>query len=199
MRVCVFGDSITWGANDFERGGWVERLKAHYLKERDFDFYNLGISGDTSTDLLDRFEREAPAREPDCILFAIGVNDAQYEKTVNRPRTTIEQFETNVRKLIQKANKFSDKLALIGLTPVDETKTMPIPWSPDKFYDNARVKEYDAIVKSIAEKENVLFIPVFHTLDANTCDDGLHPDADGHEKMFEHIKNELEKYKLLEQ
>lgn len=26
-KICVFGASITWGAFDNEKGGWVNRLK----------------------------------------------------------------------------------------------------------------------------------------------------------------------------
>ena len=47
MTICVFGDSITWGASDYEKGGWVERLKTYLMKNKnDVDVYNLGVSGE---------------------------------------------------------------------------------------------------------------------------------------------------------
>jgi lysophospholipase L1-like esterase len=52
--ICVFGDSITWGAYDPERGGWVNRLR-NDLEKKEIESYNLGISGDTTADLLKRF------------------------------------------------------------------------------------------------------------------------------------------------
>jgi len=36
--------------------------------------YNYGFSGNTSKDLLLRFEVETIARKPDVIIFAIGIN-----------------------------------------------------------------------------------------------------------------------------
>ena len=42
MKICVFGDSIAWGACDFEKGGWADRLKTYFLAgDNDIDLYNL--------------------------------------------------------------------------------------------------------------------------------------------------------------
>ena len=47
MTICIFGDSITWGAYDPEQGGWATRLRNYFEKQdNDVDVYNLGISGD---------------------------------------------------------------------------------------------------------------------------------------------------------
>ncbi len=49
MHICIFGDSITWGACDYEKGGWVERLKIYFLEHTDnIEVYNLGVSDDDS-------------------------------------------------------------------------------------------------------------------------------------------------------
>ena len=74
QTICVFGDSIAWGASDSEKGGWVERLKIYMGEHRSGNVYNLGVSGDTTNDLLERFEQEAKARESDVIIFAVGTN-----------------------------------------------------------------------------------------------------------------------------
>ena len=64
-RILVFGDSITYGAWD-KRGGWVQRLR-EFLDEKNLIdlnkipvlIYNLGVSGDTTNDALERFEFES--------------------------------------------------------------------------------------------------------------------------------------------
>lgn len=43
MVICIFGDSITWGTSDSEKGGWVERLKVYFGEKYDIDVYNLGV------------------------------------------------------------------------------------------------------------------------------------------------------------
>ena len=84
-QILIFGDSITWGAWD-EEGGWAQRFKKEIDKKAitaNFtsyhSVYNLGISGDNTNDLLERFESETQRRldegEEAIILFAIGIND----------------------------------------------------------------------------------------------------------------------------
>ena len=76
-RILVFGDSIARGAVDLEKGGWVERLRIYFVNNsKDKSVYNLGISGDTTENLLKRFMNECKVREPEIIIFAIGVNDS---------------------------------------------------------------------------------------------------------------------------
>ncbi|MDO8436493.1 MAG: SGNH/GDSL hydrolase family protein [bacterium] len=59
MNICIFGDSITWGAYDPQNGGWVNRLRNYFeVQDEDIDVYNLGISGDSTTDLFGNIEME---------------------------------------------------------------------------------------------------------------------------------------------
>jgi len=62
MSILVFGDSITWGTADFEHGGWVTRLFIELGRDFEIDVYNLGVSGDKTPDLLERFESESKSR-----------------------------------------------------------------------------------------------------------------------------------------
>ena len=193
-RICIWGDSITWGAFDKEKQGWVNRLR-HYLENnlKDyFEVYNLGISGDNSAKLIKRFEVECAARDPDIIIFAIGINDSQYINDKNNARVILQDYEENLQTLINLAKKFSSKIAFIGLTRVVETKVMPIPWGPDKFYDNEKIKSYDNKLKEVASKNNLPYIHMFDLLEDDELGDGLHPDSTGHEKMFQKIRPFLE-------
>jgi len=127
-RICVFGDSITWGGGDVKNGGWVQQLR-HYFESNDYDLaiYNQGVSGDNSSNLLTRFEVECKARGPQIIIFAIGINDSQYIKTKDNPRVSIEKFQDNLKELIKQAKNFTSNIIFIGLTKVEEEKVMPIP------------------------------------------------------------------------
>ncbi|MCK9378783.1 MAG: SGNH/GDSL hydrolase family protein [Candidatus Moranbacteria bacterium] len=54
MNTCIFGDSIIEGYyDDEEKNGWVNRLKSIFS---DDEIYNLGISGDSTENLLNRFD-----------------------------------------------------------------------------------------------------------------------------------------------
>jgi len=192
MSICIFGDSITWGASDSEKGGWVERLKVYFGEKYDTDVYNLGVSGDTTDDLLVRVENELKAREPNMVVFAIGVNDAQFIHSINSNRISENDFKNNIEKLYGIAKKFTLKIIFVGLTSVDELKTKPIPWDTDKTYTNERINKFDRIIENFCSENNLKFILINDLLNNDDLIDGLHPSAQGHIKMFERIKPEIE-------
>jgi len=184
MSICIFGDSITWGASDTEKGGWAERLKVYVGEKFDQDVYNLGISGDNTEGLLQRVEFEAEMREPEVIVFAIGINDSRYVRSENKRMVPIEQFRDNLIKLYEISSKIVEKVIFVGLTKVDESKTRSI----DKEYDNEGIGQYDTAIKNFCSENNLKFIEMFDVLDVEDLPDGLHPNSKGHAKMFERIK-----------
>ena len=87
MRIFCFGDSITYGKWDAKHCGWVQRLRRFLDKNweiyGDNLVYNLGVSGDTTKNLLTRFEFEIEQRlkeekEEVLIIFDIGINDSLF-------------------------------------------------------------------------------------------------------------------------
>jgi lysophospholipase L1-like esterase len=195
--ICVFGSSIAWGAYDPE-GGWVQRLRRHLeeLGSSSFPFvtvYNLGVNDDTSTDVLKRFLVEAGARRPDTIIFEIGINDSQYVGVPESRRTPLDQFRSNVQQLIARAKTLTSSIYFLGLTEVDEAQTTPISWMPGRFYRNDRIAEYDAALRETVQAEGGTLIPLDGTLALEDLDDGLHPNAAGHEKIFRAVLATIEK------
>jgi len=211
-RILVFGDSIVYGAWDRGReGGRVQKLRK-FLDEKhfidpDFDYsvYNLGVSGDTTEDLLERFEFEAKQRlkeEDGIIIFQIGINDSQFIISQSGLRTLPEKFRKDVEKLINQAQKFTSQIVFVGPTPVDEIKTTPIPWNPDKIYKNENIKRNNEIIKSVCRENNIDFVEIFDNWIKSDykklLEDGLHPNSKGHKKIFETVKNFLIQNKTIE-
>lgn len=208
-QILVFGDSIVYGAWDKE-GGWVARLRK-FLDERTLSntdiyylIYNLGIDGDTTESLLKRFEQETTPRlleEETIFIFSLGINDSCFVKSKNVINTPIEKFNGNLQKLIKLARKSASKIVFVGLTPIDETKTTPIPWDTNRSYKNEPIKKYNDIIKKVCKENKILFIEVFEkliNLDYKNClEDGVHPNSEGHEKIFEIVKGFLTKNKMI--
>lgn len=167
--------------------------------------YNLAVSGDTTEDLLERFEVETKQRvkggEETVFIFGIGINDSQFVHSQNDLRTPPEKFKENIQKLIDLAQKFASKIIFVGFTPVDESKTTPIPWNTEFSYKNENVKKYDEIVKSACKENNVYFVEIFNQvmkLDyKKLLEDGLHPNSEGHQRIFEIVKDFLIKNTLI--
>lgn len=210
-QILVFGDSIVYGAGDEKEGGWANRLRK-ILDKGPFtspDFYclvyNLGVSGNTTEYLLGRFEFETiqrlKEREDTIFIFAIGINDSQFIHSQNSLRCPPPKFKNNLQKLIKLAKKFSSKIIFIGLTPVDETKTTPIPWNADKSYKNELIKKYDEMIKSVCQEDKIYFIEIFDELVKSgykdLLADGLHLNSKGHQKIFEMVRDFLAGNKII--
>ena len=124
MRVLIFGDSITqgfWGSE----GGWANRLRKAYdqknIEAGNYDqptIFNLGISGDTSKEILQRVENETKARlwpgQEIVFAFSIGVNDARLDG--NKPFSAVEEYVGRLNKIVEIAKTFSSKIMFVGLT-----------------------------------------------------------------------------------
>lgn len=197
-RISIFGDSITWGKNDTEHGGWVNRLRNYFetANDQDIEVYNVGVSGDNTDGLLKRFKPECEARnrKPQVILFSIGINDSSYTDKENNACVPLEQFQKNIQKLINEARVFSDSISFIGLTNVDESK---MPRKENRFWSNSRIKKYNSVIKSICDEMNIPFLNMLDVLEVKDLPDGLHPDSHGHEKMFQRIKDFLLKNNIV--
>lgn len=116
-NICIFGDSIAWGAFDHTGGGWAERLKSRYMSqmgERWIEIFNLGICGKTSENLVERFEAEAVSRGCDIALVAIGINDSAFRNGDESANTVSEtDFQTNLEIISRSANRLGIEIAFV--------------------------------------------------------------------------------------
>lgn len=187
---CVFGDSVTQAS--YVKSGWADLLR-QYLENKypndSITFFNLGINGNTSTDIVNRFKAESEARNPTDIIFAYGVNDSGYFRTLDRLIVEESLFISNTKKLINQAKIITKNITFIGLTLGDDSLLKPSPGSSrGKSYDTDRVKQYNNKLKEIAENESCRFVSLIDTLQFDDFMDGLHPNDNGHLKMFTEIK-----------
>ncbi|MBP9758720.1 hypothetical protein KBD45_03420 [Candidatus Dojkabacteria bacterium] len=188
---CIFGDSVTQAA--YVKSGWVDLFR-EYLEVKGADqfvnIFNLGIGGNTSVDILKRFKVESEARMPTEIIFAVGVNDSGYFRTLDKPIVSKEIFIENIESLIKEAKSFTNNITFIGLTLGDDSLFKPFPESSQgKSYDLHRVRDYDKTIEEIATRNQCRFVSLIEALKFEDFFDGLHPNDDGHMKMFNIIKD----------
>lgn len=198
-KIIVFGDSITYGQRDLEMGGWVNRLKlalAHDNSLVSCHVFNMGISSQSTTEILARMVRECEGRVQDdannIIVIAAGINDAQIME--GEIVSDEDKFRSNVRSLIETARTLTDKVVYLGLTPVDGSRTNPITWDRTRIWRNDLVERYDNIISEVCSEMGVRYVYVFDQIDPATNDDGLHPAAAGHAVIAEIMENVLRDY-----
>jgi lysophospholipase L1-like esterase len=205
MKILVFGDSITYGVSD-EKGGWANRLRRELEKEDiagsrhvTNGVYNCGVRGDTTEDLLQRFDLECSSRaerqDNPIILFAIGTNDSAAEG--GSTLVPLPKYTQNLKILLEKAKVKADNVVFVGLFPVDETKTVPIGWRTERSYTNKSIEEYNSAIKSFCKENGIGFIDLFKQFHKQAhqelLSDGLHPNSKGHQKIYKTVQKGLRK------
>lgn len=207
IRVLVFGASLTVGFWD-EDGGWVHRIRRHYDRRRIHHghtalptFYNLSISGDTSSRLAKRFEQETYNRrfpgEGFAFIFSIGSNNS-YVHGDGRLGSTMKDYRRDLEEIITKAKKYSSMIMFVGFPSVDETRTRPTAWA-DIHYTNERLNKYENVMRSVCAKHKVHFVPLFDRFKTLADKgemyfvDGIHLNDHGHQIIADSVLPELKK------
>ena len=208
MNIFVFGDSITEGFYDTECGGWCSRLIQDLMQKEvesghtnNKHAVNFGIAGDTSEDVLARLTASLETRisspntpTDDFLLLAVGVNDSQYDIQTGENRISIDATITNLEKIISTARQYLKTIVIVGIAPVYETRVQPMPWKVTHGYGNEVINKYNAALQQLATTSGIRFIDmdsVYQNRESDFLPDGIHPNAAGHELIFQKVKEAL--------
>lgn len=201
----IIGDSIAYGIGDFENGGWATMFKILIINKDDSKICNnfvqiAGFPGATSQDILNKIDSILNSFKYDefnnRVILSIGVNDTKFFN--DDFKVIRDNYKLNMRKIIKKITDKGFELIVLGLTriEIDELDSKPF-----KFYNNRNIKEYDNDLRIILENDRILkelcsenkikYIPMQDVLQKEDFIDGLHPNTNGHKKIYEKIKSYL--------
>lgn len=162
--ILAFGDSLTSGP-----GLKPEQTYPALLQERieaaDYDYrvVNAGVSGDTSTEAVRRFD-QAIVVDTRIVILAIGINDGLR----GVPVATVER---NISAMIERAQARGIAVLLCGME------------APPVNGFNYTI-EFHRMYTRLAERYRVPLVPFFLIgivgNDELNLDDSLHPNAAGH-------------------
>ena len=202
----IIGDSITYGIGDFESGGWASIFKNYIVNKDDSKVCNnyvhvVGFPGATSSDILDKIDSILQAflhkEFTNTVILSIGVNDTQVFN--EEPKNNIEQYKLNIEKIAKFIIDNECNLIILGLTRIESDEKFL--WKLNKYYDNDIISEYDRDLKLILDYDEELkelcknnkikYIPMQEVLEKVDFIDGLHPNHNGHKKIFEYIIGEI--------
>ena len=197
VRVGFVGDSITNGTGDETLLGWTIRLgQAERAASHEVTVYNLGIRADTSEMAAARWQAECAARLPaaySCAtVFALGINDAAHEKSAERDgrRVPLERSVETISGMVTAARAFGPVL-WVGPTPIEES-FMPVSPNPglEFSFQNRVIADYGRAYAQRAAELETPYLDLFGPLQDDSArfallakTDGLHPNAEGYEKM----------------
>lgn len=165
-RIVFAGDSVTdmGSANPVGEGLFdavgqsyvrrIENLLCAVYPEVLVRVTNSGISGNTSRDLLARFDRDVTNLHPQWVSICIGINDVwrQFDSpAIPDGQVMPEEYRANMTAMIEKSKAIPGIKGIFLLTP---WYIEPNP--EDKM--RARMDEYSAIVKELSEKYGLIFV-----------------------------------------
>ncbi|ERN39911.1 lysophospholipase L1 [Rubidibacter lacunae KORDI 51-2] len=180
MYVLFIGDSFVNGTGDPDYLGWTGRLcqRARHRGEA-LTAYNLGVRGDTSTDIRTRWEQEVNARvRTDLeirLVFSFGTNDTMVQS--DRPRVPPGASVENARAILTAARARFPVL-MVG---------------PPAIVDRGQNRRTAALSSEFAALCAELDIPYLDALTPTSrspiwmgevaAGDGAHPHAAGYEEL----------------
>ncbi len=180
-RLFFIGDSFVNGTGDPEALGWVGRVcAAVQASGRPITFYNLGIRGNTTAQILQRWRTEVEARlapgSKSCFVFSFGANDVTFSNQARR-LSHAESLD-HARHLLTTAQALGPVL-MVGSPPIaDDTEA------------NQRLSLLCNDLSNVCEE---LAIPFVHTLqrllststwmEEAIAHDGAHPGAAGYQAL----------------
>ena len=202
IKILFQGDSITDAGRDkrnFHHMGagypkYAAELIAKEHPDTAFEFINLGISGNRTSQLFDRFYRDGIEFQPDVISILIGINDIWHRYMGERITTTDAQFATNYRAILERIKKeTSAKIVMLQPFLLD---------APDKEHMRRDLETVIPIVNELAEE----FADVYIRLDELFAEalktqpapkyysgDGVHPNDNGSAFIGEHYARAIAK------
>lgn len=184
MTVLLFtGDSVT----DAERRSTPDGLGegyVHLLAETlpQHRVLNTGISGNRVRDLVERWDDDVLAHDPEVVTVLIGVNDMWRRFDSDDP-TTAAEFETGYRDILRRTARSGAALLLMEpfLLPVREEQ---FAWRDDL---DAKI----AVVHALAAEFGAGLVPLDAAFGARAepavdlASDGVHPTPLGHAVIAE--------------
>lgn len=192
MKTILFqGDSITDAIRNrdlpFDMGkGYPNLVSAHLGFENpgEYEFINRGISGNRIVDLYARIKKDLINLKPDYMSILIGVNDVWHELAYENG-VAPDKFRKIYSMLIEEVKEALPDIKIMLLEPF----VLPGPATEEHMDKFSAVYEMAKITKEIAEKYNLVFVPLQEKFDEATklaeatywLGDGVHPTPKGHE------------------
>ena len=185
IRVSGLGDSITAG-----NPGWdpdpARRLlegddpQSQYLywaarADPRIDFRNHGVGGETTAEILRRFEEAASGA--DVLVVQGGINDVVHD-------LDLEQAAANLRELVRRGKTLGLGVVLPNV----------LPWNNGWPDADPKIRHLNELIARIGVDEDVLVLPFYETLEDperpgrmrdDWTPDGNHPSVGGHRRLAE--------------
>ncbi|MFB6820419.1 GDSL-type esterase/lipase family protein [Streptomyces virginiae] len=200
-RIVVVGDSIAYGRCD-PRGGWAGHLAAAHIagNEAERRLFNLAVPGSTLVDVAEQTPALLAVRRPDTLLVAAGINDSAVPAAGTKAQADADpaagpdadgtvdfaRLTGGLDTLAATALGHNARLVVAGPSWLDEDRTRDYE---GLRFTRARALALRATLRAWCEANHIDFLDLWEPLRERTelLVDGLHPGAEGHLALYEHL------------
>lgn len=183
MKIIAFGDSLTVGyLSPFEATPYAEFLQP--LLDPQTEIYVAGVSGETTDDMLRRFDRQVIKNAPDYVIILGGTNDLGWGMSIDLIVANLIRMYRSA----QKAGIVPTACAVPSLRGADE-------FIPPRLELNRRIQEN---AKELKIPFADLFTPTADAsgrLRSEYSQDGLHLTPEGYRKIAQVLYDSVFKAK----
>lgn len=176
-RIVFFGDSIT----EF----WTPRNSTLFQNP---NHINRGISGQTTSQMVLRFQHDVVELHPKLVVILAGINDI----AENTGPITIDAIFQNIITMVDAAKANQIDVALCSVLPCTT-----ISWKTT-IDPSDKIIQLNQMMALYAENHKITYVDYYHLmvdsnkgLDRKYSDDDVHPNSEGYKVMGEIIKHQL--------
>ena len=174
-----------------------------------FVVVNKGVSGETSSDMLVRFDRDVVSLGPTYVIIWGFINDIHRSER-NTIGATLERARANFRAMVDLSRKngvipiVATELTIFGgKTYIEKIKTVLLEKVVGKesyrAYVNKHVLQVNEWMKSYAREERIMILDLHQALSGKngirkeeyTTPDGTHISTDGYKKLTQYANHAL--------
>lgn len=186
MKILFQGDSVTDAGRDRSNPHDLGEGYPHYASamlqdsfpDIQFDFINLGISGNRTEHLVSRLKSDFVDIQPDIVSIMIGINDVWHHYS-HGIETTDAAFEENLRTVLETV-RTQTKAKILLIQP------FLLENGEDKRILRAELDRKQAIIKKLSNRYADAYLPMDEVFRDGMIEepsyysaDGVHPTPDG--------------------
>ncbi|MFJ6854518.1 SGNH/GDSL hydrolase family protein [Streptomyces sp. NPDC091271] len=180
-RIVIVGDSIAYGRCD-PQGGWAARLATDHIAtdETDSRVFNLAVPGSTLAEVAEQTPALLPARRPDTLVVAAGIND------VAAAGNGQLRLEESLDTLAATALTYGARLVVVGPIWLDEDQA---PAYEGLSFTLERALLLRETLRSWCTAHHIDHLDLWEPLRdrPDLLADGLHPTPEGHDTLHQHL------------
>jgi acyl-CoA thioesterase I len=185
MKVVCIGNSIVKGFPHRQSQSFPSVLR----ERTGWQVINKGINGDTTTMVLNRFQRDVLAHQPDIVLILTGTNDFVYQTA-----TPVEAMK-NIDQMISLAKEKGIETVLLTpilCNPSQAARQWKIGAAVDYQGVNGKLSELSVLIRCTADARGCNLVDLeLKYKGFGKYHDGIHPTVEGQEWIAQAILEEL--------